>query len=179
MWHGDRLLGVIGIGYDGAHRWLVMHAESAASVGRQGCAELTDLRDFCPPGVVTATRTFVIIGSVFKDLLRSGEMDLFGGLLFMASNGKRRARPGTAPVRQPGGGATAAAAAPHWTLVSSPDASSTADNGTKLATVASADTSSTQTNTLNGVSCPSSGYCMAAGIYFSAAFSWQTLTEQW
>jgi hypothetical protein len=52
-------------------------------------------------------------------------------------------------------------------------------NGTKLATVTSADTSSTQTNTLNGVSCPGTGYCMAAGIYFSAAFFWQTLTEQW
>ena len=51
-------------------------------------------------------------------------------------------------------------------------------NGTKLATVTSADTS-TQTNALNGVSCPSTGYCMAAGIYFSAAVTWQTLTEQW
>jgi hypothetical protein len=52
-------------------------------------------------------------------------------------------------------------------------------NGTKLATVTSADSSSTQTNTLDGVSCPSTGYCMAAGIYFSAAVTWQTLTEQW
>jgi hypothetical protein len=37
-------------------------------------------------------------------------------------------------------------------------------NGTKLATVTSADASSTQTNTLTGVSCHSTGYCMAAGI---------------
>jgi hypothetical protein len=32
---------------------------------------------------------------------------------------------------------------------------------------------------LAGVSCPSTGYCMAAGIYFGAALFWQTLTEQW
>jgi hypothetical protein len=52
-------------------------------------------------------------------------------------------------------------------------------NGMTLAAVTSANTSSTQTNGLNGVSCPSVGYCMAAGAYFGAAFSWQTLTEQW
>jgi hypothetical protein len=52
-------------------------------------------------------------------------------------------------------------------------------NGTKLAKVNSADSSSTQTNTLDGVSCPSATFCMAAGEYFSAADFWQTLTEMW
>jgi hypothetical protein len=74
-----------------------------------------------------------------------------------------RARTGAAAVALmlASGGATAAAAVPHWMLVSSPDESTTADNY------------------LTAVSCAGARFCMAAGIYFSAAFSWQTLTEQW
>jgi membrane carboxypeptidase/penicillin-binding protein len=54
--------------------------------------------------------------------------------------GARRAGPGRP---------AATAAAPHWTLVSTPDTSTTADNE------------------LSGLSCPNTSFCMAVGYYFS------------
>ncbi len=59
-----------------------------------------------------------------------------------------------------GSAAAATAAAPHWTLVSTPD------------------TSSTARNVLSGVSCPSDSFCEAVGYYFSGAAN-QTRVLRW
>ncbi len=59
-------------------------------------------------------------------------------------------------------GGVAQAATPHWTLVSSPNISST----------------STLNNTLSGVSCVGSGFCMAVGYYHTTMVE-RTLAEKW
>ncbi len=51
-------------------------------------------------------------------------------------------------------------------------------NGSVWSQASSANTSSTQWNFLNAVSCSSVGSCMATG-YYSNGTNWQTLTEMW
>ena len=53
-------------------------------------------------------------------------------------------------------------------------------NGSTWTVVASPDTTSTESNTLNGVSCSTATNCMAVGAAFAAAGSaYQTLAESW
>ena len=110
-----------------------------------------------------------------------------------------------------GGAARAASTSPHWRVVSSPNTSSSQRNylegvscvnssfcmaagdyyngtnyqtliekwnGSTWSLVSSPNTSSTQGNYLNGVSCRSSSFCMAAGYYYAGTYD-QTLTEKW
>ena len=51
-------------------------------------------------------------------------------------------------------------------------------NGNSWSQVSSYDTSSSQNNSLNGVSCVSSSFCMAVGDYFNGT-NYQTLIEKW
>src|ERR1700680_154183 len=51
-------------------------------------------------------------------------------------------------------------------------------NGSTWSLVSSANTSSTQNNFLNGVSCRSTSFCMAAGDYSTGTYR-QTLIEKW
>ena len=51
-------------------------------------------------------------------------------------------------------------------------------NGTSWSIVTTPDTSTTQGNLLNGVSCTTSTFCMAAGLYVPGTYD-QTLIEEW
>jgi hypothetical protein len=51
-------------------------------------------------------------------------------------------------------------------------------NGSSWKLVASPDTSSTQENDLNGLTCSSTSFCMAVGKYYNGS-NWQTLIERW
>ena len=51
-------------------------------------------------------------------------------------------------------------------------------NGTSWSIVTSPNSSTTQTNILNGVSCTSATFCVAAGYYYTGTY-YQTLIEEW